>query len=101
MSDRSWTIAPAFVWLGIGVGVGLAASDGDVGALANRLAKRRDAGGAPATGPVFQQKPVVVADVETTDDADDKPATRGNASAGALDDTCIDGTAAVCKRWAM
>lgn len=101
MSDRSWTIAPAFVWLGIGVVVGLYAIDGDVAALANRLTKRRDAAGAPASGPVFQQKPVVVADVESTDDADDKPATRANASAGALDDSCIDGTPAACKRWAM
>src|SRR5215468_5016772 len=103
MSDRSWTIAPAFVWLGLGLAVALYAIDGDVSALANRLTKRRDAAASPASGPVFQQKPIVVAegDTDNADDKDERPATRVAANAGALADTCVDGTPDACKRWAM
>src|SRR5215468_11002214 len=103
MSDRSWTIAPAFVWLGLGLAVALYAIDGDVSALANRLTKRRDAAASPASGPVFQQKPIVVAegDTDNADDKDERPATRIAENAGALADTCVDGTPDACKRWAM
>lgn len=105
--DRSWTIAPTLLWFGGLLVVGLWAIDGGVQALADRLTARREA---PATGgvagPTFTAPAPTVAD--TRDDEDDKPglpaASSGSADrakGSALEDTCLDGTPASCKRWAM
>lgn len=101
--DRSWTIAPTLLWFCGALALGLLAFDGDVDALADRLTASRDEG-TPAAGPVFTAKPVVVA--EAPDDKDDKPpplpADKGDRSrVGALEDVCLDGTPAACKRWGM
>ena len=58
-----------------------------------------------AAGPSFAPRPTVVADV----DNDDEPAPvapvavdKGDRSrVGWLEDVCIDGTPAACKRWGM
>ena len=101
--DRSWTIAPTLLWFGGLVIAGLWLFDSDLHALADRLTSRREDG--PA-GPAITARPVVVADV-ASDDPDDAPgvpavsASGDRASGGALEDTCLEGTPAACKRWAM
>jgi len=100
--DRSWTIAPTLLWFGVTLGLALWWFDGDVQAIADRLTSRREADGAPAAGPVFTAKPVVVADSGD----DDKPvppiADKGDRSrVAALEDVCVEGTPAACKRWGM
>jgi lysophospholipase L1-like esterase len=104
-ADGAWTVGPAFAWfVGFAV-VGLLAIDGNVQALADRLTAKR----APAAAPTAGGAPAPVADAP---DAPDEPAAKGSAAepsltggdrakTGALEDTCVDGTPAACKRWAM
>jgi lysophospholipase L1-like esterase len=100
--DRSWTIAPCLAWFGAAVAVGLWWLDGDVGALAARLTTRREAGTQLAAGPVFAAPPVVVAEADEPEPAPAlPPSPPGSRDVGALTDTCVDGTPAACKRWAM
>jgi lysophospholipase L1-like esterase len=103
-SDRSWTIAPSLAWFGVSLLVGVVVLDGGVGALADRLTARREADKATSAGPVFSGPPVVVAEADSQE-AEPAPAlpapTPGGRDIGALADTCIDGTPAACKRWAM
>ncbi|CAN5899776.1 hypothetical protein BH11MYX3_BH11MYX3_41140 [soil metagenome] len=93
------------MWFGGLLVVGLWALDGGVQALADRLTTPREpsaTGG--AVGPTFTAPPPTVAD-----NADDEKPGLPVASTGSsdrakgsvLEDTCIDGTPASCKRWAM
>ena len=100
-NERSWTIAPTVLWFAGVLVLVLWWLDGDLDALADRLTSRREADGVAVAGPVFVAKPVVVADV-----GDDKPppaiADHGDrARIGALEDVCLEGTPAACKRWGM
>ncbi|MBA3538862.1 MAG: hypothetical protein H0T79_04480 [Deltaproteobacteria bacterium] len=108
--DRSWTIAPTLLWFVGCLAVGLAYLDGDVDAIADRLTTPRTAAEGGAAGPAISAKPVVVADVEDEDAGDGRaqpsptPAVGGGADrakVGALEDVCIDGTPAACKRWGL
>jgi lysophospholipase L1-like esterase len=103
-TDRSWTIAPPLLWLCGLLGAGLLALDGDLDALADRLVQPREAPPAGATAS-FAPAPVVVAEAEPVKPDAPPPAPpaapgeRGRV--GALDDVCLDGAGAGCKRWAM
>ena len=97
--DRSWTIAPTLLWFGSALVAGLIIIDGDLAALADRLTSKRETQPAGA-GPITAGN-----DRVRGDDRDlvaklpDPPA--GSHDIAALDDVCIDGTDAACKRWAM
>lgn len=98
--DRSWTIAPTLVWFCVFLVNALIWLDGDIDAIADRVTHRREE--APAS-PGFSPKPPIVADAK---DDDAKPAalppdTGDRSRVGALEDVCLDGTAASCKRWGM
>lgn len=115
-SDRSWTIAPTLLWFSVALCAGLVWRDGGVQAIADRLTTPRGDGATQigAGGPAFAA-PQVVATADDDDDADadsSKLAGGGGAgsgtaessarpAAGALEDTCLEGTPAACKRWAM
>ncbi|MEO7732473.1 MAG: GDSL-type esterase/lipase family protein [Kofleriaceae bacterium] len=104
--DRSWTVGPTLLWFSGCLIVALCVLDGGVSAVADRFTARRAPAAPPAAGPAFAAKPAEVADAEA-DAEDDKaaapaplvPTDRGKILA--LEDTCLDGTAAACKRWAM
>src|SRR5689334_12927640 len=107
-SDRSWTVAPALLWLCGFVVVALFFLDGDLQALADRLVQQREPPPASA-GPSFVPAPVVVAEAEPGKDDKDRgekpaalPADKGDRGrVGALEDVCLDGAPTACKRWAM
>ncbi|HEU0029542.1 MAG TPA: GDSL-type esterase/lipase family protein [Kofleriaceae bacterium] len=101
-ADRGWTIAPTLLWFGAALGIGLWISDGGLDALADRMTQKRE-GNAPAAGPVFTAKPVVVADTgDITEPPPRVPADKHDRSiVGALEDVCLDGTPTACKRWGM
>jgi lysophospholipase L1-like esterase len=106
--DRSWTVAPAFLWFVGCLLIGLWLLDGGVRAVADRFTARR--GGEPAApataGPTFAARPAEVAEP-----AADEPAPAMAAAAPivaadrskilALEDLCVDAAAPGCKRWAM
>ncbi|HEX4419848.1 MAG TPA: GDSL-type esterase/lipase family protein [Kofleriaceae bacterium] len=104
--DRSWTVAPAFLWFGGCLIAALWALDGGVSALADRFTAPREASATPAAGPgpSFTAKPAA-ADAEADDDA--RPAAPAPIVAAdrskilALEDTCLDGAPPACKQWAM
>lgn len=103
--DRSWTIAPTFVWFSVLAMAALRLVDGDWDALADRLTHPREAQtptGAGA-GPTFQANAGTRA--TGTDDIAAPPVAApivpGSRDVGSLDDVCIDGTDTACKRWAM
>lgn len=102
-SDRSWTIAPTLLWFCGCLIAGLLVLDGDVQAIADRVTTRREA--PPAAGPTFAARPAVVADSTADDDVEPAPLpvrdTGDRSRVGALEDVCLDGTPARCKRWAM
>ena len=96
--DRSWTIAPALMWLTVAMVGGLVVIDGDLSALADRLTtKRADAPAGPAGATVASRG----RDDESDLIAKLPPQPAGSHDHGALDDVCIEGTDAACKRWAM
>lgn len=106
--DKSWTVAPALLWFTGLLVTGVFVVDGGLEAFADRLTKpRTPAEGGQVAGPAIGAKPVVVADA----DPDPKtpppkaPTTGGGstdrARVGALEDVCLDGTPAACKRWAL
>jgi lysophospholipase L1-like esterase len=102
-ADRSWTIAPVILWFAGCMVVALFVFDGGVHALADRFTARRDADGAPAAGPVFTAAPVAVAAAKEIEAAPAAPtglATHRDKIL-ALEDTCLAGSPAQCKRWAM
>lgn len=99
--DRSWTVAPTFLWFGVVLVLGLMWLDGNVTALANRLTTPRDQSLPTTAGPVFTAPPVTVADIDDTEVTPLPPPPAGSHDSGALTDTCIEHGAATCKRWAM
>jgi hypothetical protein len=102
--DRSWTVAPTFLWFAGCMVVALYVFDGDVQALAGRFTARRDPQVAPAAGPGFTAAPVAVAQAKDDDDDAARPAPIVAADRSkilALEDTCLDGSPEQCKRWAM
>lgn len=100
--DRSWTVAPTLLWFGAVLVGALWVLDGGVGALAGRLTAKRDPAAARPPGPTFTARPVVA---DSGDEPEPPPplppAPAGSHDAGALSDTCIEGTKDACKRWAM
>jgi lysophospholipase L1-like esterase len=101
MSRGDWTIAPTVGWFGLFLVVGLLWVDGDLSAIADRLTAKRDTEGGMTAGPSFAAKPAVVAetaDVPTAPPVGDKG---DRAKVGALEDVCLEGTPAKCKRWGM
>jgi lysophospholipase L1-like esterase len=99
--DRGWTITPTLGWFVVILVAGVSLLDGNVTALADRLTKKRD-DQATTPGPVVVAKseaPTTAEDAEVVAKLPEKPA--GSHDIGALDDVCIDGTDASCKRWAM
>lgn len=106
--DRSWTIAPALLWFAGALVVALCLVDGGVGALADRFRARREPAPPAAPGPAFPPAPTEVAEAPGTP-AVIAPGVRGEPIAPvadrgkvlALEDTCVDGPAGRCKRWAM
>ena len=104
LRDRSWTVGPALLWFGGCLVVGLCVLDGGVQVLADRFTARREAESAPVAGPAFTAPPVVVADganEDSTAPAPSGPVPANRAKVLALEDACVNGTAADCKRWAM
>src|SRR5688572_27894497 len=103
-SDRSWTIAPALLWFCGCLITGLVVFDGGLQALADRLVQGREPPPA-GSGPSFTPAPAVVAEADAEAGKVEKPqlpADKGDRSrVGSLEDVCLDGTAATCKRWAM
>jgi len=102
-SDRSWTIAPALLWFCGCIVLGLLVFDGDLQALADRLVQKREPPPASATAS-FAPAPVTVAEAEAdkTGRPPPAPADRGDRSrVGSLEDVCLDGGPAACKRWGM
>ena len=101
--DRSWTVGPTLLWFSGCLIVALCVLDGGVSALADRFTAVRTPAATPAAGPAFAAKPVEVAEAETEEPkpapAALVPTERGKILA--LEDACLDGTAAACKRWAM
>jgi hypothetical protein len=102
--DRSWTVAPTFLWFAGCMVAALYVFDGDVQALAGRFTQRRDPQAGPAAGPGFTAAPVAVAQAKDDDEDAGKPAPIVAADRSkilALEDTCLDGSPEQCKRWAM
>jgi lysophospholipase L1-like esterase len=100
--DRSWTIGPALVWFGVTLCIALWLFDGGFEAVADRFNQRGEPGAPLSTSP-FTSRPAVVADSDG-DNAEDRitqPATMMAAKAGALDDTCVEGSRDACRKWAM
>jgi len=99
--DRSWTIAPVLLWFAGYLVVALCMLDGGIQAVADRFTAAREADGVPAAGPVFATKPAVVAEAAETAMPPAPVVARSRAKILALEDVCVDGSAAQCKRWAM
>src|SRR6185503_2821332 len=98
--DRSWTIAPALLVFCVLLVKWLVILDGNVAALADRLTSKREA---QTAGPTAVAGGTDVA--PSGDDTDlvaklPVPAA-GSHDIAALDDVCVEGTDAACKRWAM
>lgn len=101
--DRSWTIAPTLLWFAAFAIASLRIVDGDWSALADRLTHPREAE-SPATGggPTLQATAGTHgADDDVSPPPPATPITPGSRDIGSLDDVCLDGTDAACKRWAM
>jgi hypothetical protein len=95
--DRTRSIAPTVLWF---VGILVAALfvlDGGIGAITSRLTARRESE-EPAAGPVLGAQPAAV------EQSPAKPVALVAARRDkilALEDHCLDGSPAQCKRWAM
>ena len=104
-SDRSWTIAPALLWFCGFLCAGLVAFDGGLRALADRLVQQREpppVGGAAAFAPAAAPVTVAEADIDKDEKPPQVPVDKGDRSrVGVLEDVCIDGAPAACKRWGM
>jgi lysophospholipase L1-like esterase len=115
LDKKTWAVAPTFLCL---LGFWLVYADDGLTALADRTTvKTRPHGAAPAMPGMAPQPEVAEADTEADLDADDDAddtASGGGGSASAssaaaraaakvahLEDVCVDGDAAACKRWAM
>ncbi|HSK04636.1 MAG TPA: GDSL-type esterase/lipase family protein [Kofleriaceae bacterium] len=100
--DRSWTIAPVLLWFCGGLAGALLVLDGDLDALADRLVQQREPPPAGA-GASFAPAAVTVAEADPGKaDRPELPADKGDRSrVGALEDVCLEGVPAACKRWAM
>ena len=101
--DRSWTIAPALLWFAGCLVVALCLLDGGVQAIAERFSVRREAPAPdPVAGPTFAAQTVAVAEAV---EAEEPPArvlvAADRAKILALEDVCLEGEPADCKRWAM
>jgi lysophospholipase L1-like esterase len=120
-SDRSWTVAPVFLWFIGCLVVLLFVLDGGIEALADRFQAPRDPVPVLAPGPL-PARPLVVAEAPDTPVVSGGIGTQPGLTAGghaednttpgpivaanrakilALEDTCVDGTPEACKRWAM
>src|SRR4051794_19929152 len=111
--DRSWSLAPVFLWFSAALIIALCLFDGGLGALADRFRPWRDPAPAPAAGPTFTAPPVVIAEAPDTianapgprpgTDPTTRPAGGGHDRAKilSLEDDCLDGTPEPCRRWAM
>jgi lysophospholipase L1-like esterase len=103
---KEWAVASTLVWFFV---FWMAYSDNGVSALADRIAKKPEHRAAPPGLPGIAPQ---VADLDDEDDDPEAEATGGGArtagdtqkaaaKATLIEDTCVDGTAADCKRWAM
>src|SRR5689334_2427628 len=104
--DRSWTIAPLLLWFAGALVVALCLVDGGVGALADRFRARHEPAEPAPAGPAFAARPAIVAEAPdkppATDHMTPAPIVAADRSKIlALEDFCVDGTTAACKRWAM
>jgi lysophospholipase L1-like esterase len=105
--DRSWTVAPTLLWFCACLVVALVVFDHGLQAVADRLTARRGGTAQQVAGPTFAAKPAVVADSGDDDVAAVPPAPPPDAPKGdrthlgVLEDVCLEGTPAACKRWAM
>ena len=99
--DRSWTVGPTLLWFAGCLVVALCVLDGGLSAVADRFSARRAPVAPAAAGPAFAAKPAEDAEPEGDKAAPPPllPTDRGKILS--LEDACLDGTAAVCKRWAM
>ena len=109
---QEWAVAPTLLWFGVFVVAALVAAD-NVGALADRIAKRPER---PATPPHVFGAATQVAGREAEPDEVPAAVAGGEAAASAvagdddgreaaaiphLVDVCVDGTPERCRRWAM
>jgi hypothetical protein len=101
--DRSWTVGPALLWFSGCLLLALWLLDGGIAAVTDRLTAARTAQAAPAAGPTFAAKPVTTAEASDAraDGEDGKPVASERGKAGALEDSCLEGSPEHCKRWAM
>jgi lysophospholipase L1-like esterase len=119
---QEWAAAPTILWFTVFAVAAIVARDRGVTAFADRIAKRSEPQ-APRPGGLFGTSGGPdVADVETDTDTDtdadrDPDPVRGGGTAPGtgsgsaarpaaaarqrIEDTCVDGTADACKRWAM
>ena len=108
-------MAPTLLWFTVFAVAAIVARDRGVTAFADRIAKRPDQQARPGPGGLFGTSGGPdVADVDSDADAEgDEEAVAGTGtSAGSgtapvtkkkgqpIEDACVDGTAAACKRWA-
>ena len=101
--DRSWTVGPTLVWFAGCLIVGLCVFDGGVTVLADRFTAPREAQGAHGSGagPGFVARPAAVAESDSERAPVAPIAGRDRSKVLALEDACLDGAAASCKRWGM
>src|SRR5437762_1991989 len=100
--DRSWTVGPALLWFAGCLIVGLCVFDGGVEVLADRFTAPREAPSAPVAGPGFVARPAAVAESDAQSAPAPPPtAGRDRSKVLALEDVCLDGAPASCKRWGM
>lgn len=98
--DRSWTIAPTLVSFCACLVAGLWYFDGDLDAIADRLTHSREAP-PPGAGPSFAPAQTVVAEADPPPAPPPLAPAGDRSKAGSLEDVCVEGTPAACKRWGM
>ncbi len=98
--DDGWTIAPVIGWFVVALVAGLLYFDHGLQALAGRITIKR-APSVVAAGPVVASAGPDIAEADETDVAPAVVTAGAGGAIGALEDTCIDGSASACKRWAM
>jgi lysophospholipase L1-like esterase len=105
---QPWAVASTLVWFLV---FWVAYSDDGMSALADRIARRPDHRAAPPALPGTRAPEVADVDSDVGGDPEPDPtvaqgasattASRGAAKAARIEDACVDGTPADCKRWAM